>query len=443
MRISKYAIYEIMLFHLYIFVFLISFPYKNEWAATILLLLIVASLLFTEYLRTRMFVSPLFFWFGFWLSAISIGRMKLGIDVYPLYQEWSNKLLRIVVGNTVIFFWMYGIGEWVCSRFVRIGNADICEGPRGEVLADIVICLLMTASAAYFLNVLYFGVIPQLTGDANSYRNEFVATRFYQIVGLLRFSLACVPLAYKSTRLKAKKTALVVLAALYLLEEMMTGWRGYTLQSMILLATSFFILSDVNNGKERRRNFILAIGAVVLALVFIVYITVTRDGSFETVSVRVKYAIDNFYLYVAPNFLNFQTCVEKVNPKGYLMYSLEAIWGFIVPAWENPLYIWDDVEFSIGTYNVCTYLLEPYCDLGVAGTFLWSFLIAFFSGLMFVQARVTKKVFSIIAVGITNIAIFMLHNNFFLRSSSVLLWFMAGVAISWILQRRNPVKYEK
>ena len=178
MRISKYAIYEIMLFHLYIFVFLISFPYKNEWAATILLLLIVASLLFTEYLRTRMFVSPLFFWFGFWLSAISIGRMKLGIDVYPLYQEWSNKLLRIVVGNTVIFFWMYGIGEWVCSRFVRIGNADICEGPRGEVLADIVICLLLTASAAYFLNVLYFGVIPQLTGDANSYRNEFVATRF-------------------------------------------------------------------------------------------------------------------------------------------------------------------------------------------------------------------------------------------------------------------------
>ena len=443
MRISKYAIYEIILFHVFVVLFALTFPEKDAWSVTIFLLCMVVALMVLEYLRTRLFVSPLFFWFAFWLGAIILGRMHLGIGVYPLYQEWSVRLLRIIVFNTLVFFWAYGLGEWRWKRTFGKKPDRQPGASETELLADLVILLLILASVSYAMNVFTTGVIPQLTGDANSYRNSFVATRYYQIVGLLRFVVACVPPAVKCTRSGVKKTVLIVLTGMYLLEEMLTGWRGYTLQAMILLMTSVLLISDTESAKARKRNALIIFSTGLLAVAFIVYITVTRDGSFEAVEVRIKYAIDNFYLYVAPNFLNFQTAVEKVQPKGFLMYSVEALWGFIMPAWENPLYIWDDVEYSIGAYNVCTYLLEPFCDLGTGGTLLWSSLIAFFSGKMFAISREKKTVLSIVAVGIANITIFMLHNNFFLRSSSVLIWLVAGAGLGWLTRKRSTPFYGK
>ena len=99
MRISRCAIYEILLFHLFLVFYALSFPLKDDWGATALLLLVVCILLFLEYQRTRLFVSPLFFWFAFWLGAIVLGRMYL-TDAYPLYQEWGMPLLRLVTMNT-------------------------------------------------------------------------------------------------------------------------------------------------------------------------------------------------------------------------------------------------------------------------------------------------------------------------------------------------------
>ena len=418
-------------------VFTWSFPRKDEWRITILLLLLVSVLLLLEYMRTRLFVSPLLLWFAFWLGAISIGRMDLGVGVYPLYQVWSERLLRIILINTEVFFLFYGLGEWRWIRSFGKKKRKTEAPAESDTLADIVLALLLIACTAFIANVLYMGVIPQLTGDANATRETFVATRFYTIVKLLRFTVACVPPAVKCTSSRTKKTALILLTGIFLMEEMLSGWRGYTFQALILLVTSWMLVSDTENFQTRKRNAAIIAAAAVLGIAFIVYITVTRDGSFETVRVRIKYAIDNFYLYVAPNFLNFQSAVEKVNPKGYLMYSVEGIWGLVIPAWENPLYIWDDMEYGIGAYNVCTYLLEPYCDLGTAGTVLWSSLIAFFSGRMFTLARGKKTVFSILAVGICNIVVFFLHNNFFLRSASVVVWLALGAGVSWLVQKRS------
>ena len=437
MRVNRYAIMECILFHLYMLAFALTFSRKDEWRVTILLLLLVVVLLFLEYLRTRLFISPLFLWFAFWLGAISIGRMDLGSGVYPLYQVWSERLLRIVLINTEVFFLLYSLGEWRWVRSFGRKKRKAGHPVRGDMLADIVLVLLLLACMAFIVNVFYMGVIPQLTGDANATRETFVATRFYTIVKLLRFTVACVPPAVKSTSSRTKKSALVILTGIFLLEEMLSGWRGYTFQALILLVTSWLLMSDTESFQTRKRNAMIMAAVAVLGVAFIVYITVTRDGSFEAVEVRVKYAIDNFYLYVAPNFLNFQSAVEKVNPKGYLMYSIEGIWGLVIPAWENPLYIWDDMEDGIGAYNDCTYILEPYCDLGTAGTVLWSALIAFFSGRVFTLAREKKTVFSSLAVGICNIVVFFLHNNFFLRSASVIIWLGLGAAVSWVVQKRS------
>ena len=427
MRISKCCIYEIILFHAFLAFFVLSFPRKDEWGITVFLFLVILVLLILEYCRTKIFVSPLFFWFGFWLGAITIGRMHLGIGVYPLYREWTERLLRIIILNTLVFFWAYWLGESCFFRKKAAKNRipDI----NGEMLATVVILLLLIACFSFLVNVAVTGVIPQLTGNANAYRSSFVATRYYKIVSILRCVLACVPISYKLTCSRTKKGLLLILTGMFFLAEMLTGWRGYTLQGMILFLSSFLIISGTDK-KARVRNFIIVCSAVLVAMAFIIYITVTRDGSFEVVEERVNYAINTFYLYIAPNFLNFQSAVEKVHPKGYLMYTLESVWGMVIPAWENPLYIWDDVEYSIGAYNVCTYLLEPYCDLGIIGTAIWSALIAAFSGKAFQLVKTKKTAFAFVALGISNITIFMLHNNFFLRSSSFLIWIVLGFLIS-------------
>ena len=431
MRTSKYAIYEFLLFHFFVVSYWLSFPQKDSWAVTAFLFLTIAVLLILEYLRTRIFVSPLFFWYAFWLGAITLGRMFL-TEAYPLHQEWSVPLLRLVVANTVVFYWAFLLGERGKGDAACL-PADAGKEPirvLGRDLADLVLAMLVIASVAFIVNVLHMGVIPQLSGDANATRGSFIATRYYRIVSLMRFSLLFVPPAVKGTESKEKKICLAVLTGIYLFEEMLSGWRGFTLQAIILLATSYFLFSDSTDTKKRRRNLLVAFLAGFAVVAFIVYVTVTRDSTFDSFERRVRYAVENFYLYVAPNFLNFQTAMQKVQPKGYFLYTMEAFWGFFRNPWEIPQYVYADIEYNIGAYNVCTYLLEPYCDLGLSGTLLWSAAIAFFSGEAFGRCRRKPSGFSLVLLGIMNITVFYLHNNFFLRSTSLLLWLAAGGVIS-------------
>lgn len=436
MRISKYAIYEFLLFHFFLVFYWLSFPQKDNWQITVILFVLIAVLLVLEYLRTKLFVSPLFFWYAFWLGAITLGRMFL-TEAYPLHQEWSASLLRLVTLNTVVFYWAFHLGER------GKGDAACLPEEKGAIpfgdsrLADLVLGMLLLASVAFILNVLHMGVIPQLSGDANATRGSFIATRYYRIVSLMRFSLLFVPPAVRVADSRGKKICLIALTGIYLFEEMLSGWRGFTLQAIILLATSYFLFSDIADAKNRRRNLFIALLAGVAVLAFIIIVTVTRDSTFDSFERRVRYAVENFYLYVAPNFLNFQTAMQKVQPKGYFLYTMEAFWGFFRHPWEVPQYVYADIEYNIGAYNVCTYLLEPYCDLGLPGTLLWSAVIAFFSGEAFGRCRKNSSGFFLVLLGIMNITVFYLHNNFFLRSTSLLLWLAAGGVISLLSTKKR------
>ena len=436
MRISKYAIYEFLLFHFYLVFYWLSFPRKDSWGITAILFLLIAALLALEYLRTKLFISPLFFWYAFWLGAITLGRMFL-TEAYPLHQEWSVPLLRLVTANTAVFFWAFHLGER------GKGDAVCLPEKKEEVifgssrLTDLVTVMLLLASVAFLLNVLHMRVIPQLSGDANATRGSFIATRYYRVVSLMRFSLLFVPPAVKAADSQGKKICLIALTGIYLFEEMLSGWRGFTLQAIILLATSYFLFSDIADTKKRRKNLLVALLAGLAVVAFIIAVTVTRDSTFDSFERRVRYAIENFYLYVAPNFLNFQTAMQKVQPKGYLLYTMEAFWGFFRNPWEIPQYIYADIEYNIGAYNVCTYLLEPYCDLGLSGTLLWSAVIAFLSGEAFGSCRRNPSGFSLVLLGIMNVTVFYLHNNFFLRSTSLLLWLAAGGVISLLSTKKR------
>ena len=82
-----------------------TFPIKDSWAPTVALLILVMFLMITEYVRTKLFVSPLMLWYAFWMSVTAVGRMDL--NLYPFYQTWDRELLTVVIANTLIFFWFF------------------------------------------------------------------------------------------------------------------------------------------------------------------------------------------------------------------------------------------------------------------------------------------------------------------------------------------------
>ena len=442
MRISRQAILEILLFHFFLFLYWLTFPFKDEWWPTILLVVMVGILVLLEYRRTGLFIAPLLIWYVFWLGVISVGRMDL--HLYPFYQTWSRKLLNVVLINTAVFFWLYWIGELFSSAFSKRSGKVSEENIHGELLAFLTFGILCVSVAAYAANVAYKGYIPQLTGDANSYRQSFVLSPFYRIVNLLRFVFAIVPVAVAGTKIRSMKLALVVLTAVLMAMEMLSGWRSYTLQAMVLLLTSLFIVmknGDRNNGKgQKRKNnskkaLPIVFAACSLTLLFIGYIAVTRDSVGGALRTKLRYVVYILDMYIAPNFLNFQSGMNDLAVLGYPLYTAEAFWG-LVTSWEK-LPPYPPIDQAIGAFNVSTYLLQPYVDLGIPGTVLWSAIAGLAAGLVFRNCISNTKSCRMILLGIVNFAILVMHNNFFFRASSTVLWIVAGLCIDFLLYRKG------
>lgn len=428
MRVSRYSIYEVILFHFYVFIYCLTFRYKDLWGPTAVLLGITIALIFLEYLRTKLFISPLLLWYAFWLGVISVGRMDL--NLYPFYQTWSRELLRVVILNTVFFFWLFWAGEFLAVKFSASQKDSLLLSRHRDLLAGITLCILMVSAAAFCVNTVYTGVIPQLTGDANSYRQSFVLTPFYRVVNLFRFVFALVPLAVKYTRQRIFKIGILVFTVILMGMEMLSGWRSYTLQAMVLLLTSLFLVLDMGNREKRksmRKTLPIILAAASAALVFIGYIAVTRDGVIGAFREKLNYLFYTLDMYIAPNFLNFQSGMNSLEPLGYPLYTAEAFWG-LVTSWDA-LPPYPPIDQAIGAFNVSTYLLQPYADMGIFGTLLWSGVAGLAAGSVFRKCRGRMTAGSVILLGIVNFAILVMHNNFFFRASSTVLWILAGAAI--------------
>ena len=433
MRVCKSTIVEFILFHLYIAVYVMTFPIKDSWTPTVALLILVMFLMITEYVRTKLFVSPLMLWYAFWMSVTAIGRMDL--NLYPFYQTWDRELLTVVIANTLIFFWLYWLGERdVCASGIYDSRDNSAK--YTEVLCDITIVVMLIACLAFLVNVVMMGCIPQLTEDPNSIRGSFITTRYYSLVNIARFSFALVPVCLRSKASIYKKIGVVILALIFLAEEMLSGWRTFTMQAMILLLTSFFLTSGFSRRKNRAGNVKILVAAGCVMVLFIGYIAVSRDGVSGALREKISYVVYILDMYIAPNFLNFQTAMHEVEPIGKPLYSTIAVWSML-PGASGISASLKSIDQSIGAFNVSTYLLQPFADLGVAGTLIWSSGIAFFSGLSFRGAAVRKNIFAVTALGLMNITIFLMHNNLFLRSSSIIFWLILAAGIHLLTSVRK------
>lgn len=440
MRISRFSIYECILFHLYLLVYVFTFSRKDEWGPTVLLLVLTAGLIILELLRVGFLPSPLLIWYVFWVGVISVGRMDL--NLYPFYQTWSPELLKVVVLNTLVFFWLFWLGELAAGTAITDNSTVFRGAPHGELTALLTLLLLAAGILAFAVNTVFTGVIPQLTGDANSYRQSFVTTPFYRIVCLSRVSFALVPPAVAGTKQRSMKTGILLLAAVLFFMEMLSGWRSYTLQAMVLLLTSLLLIllpgkrgSCKTNKSSLKMAFPAVLAAGVLAIVFIGYIAVTRDGVIGAFREKLNYLFYTLDMYIAPNFLNFQTGMNTVEPLGYPLYTSEAFWG-LVTSWDA-LPPYPSIDQSIGAFNVSTYLLQPFADLGIPGTLLWSGIAGAAAGAVFAACRKKPSAGRLVLLGILNFAVLVMHNNFFFRASSTVLWILIGIGIDLLSYLRG------
>ena len=433
MTVTKSSIYQFIVFHVYMLVYYLTFPVKDSWGPTFALIVLVLILMALEYGRSHILASPVILWYGLWLGVIAIARMDL--NLYPFYKTWTDSLLWLVLINTEIFFVVYWLGEFSVKKECAFAFSE-----GNSYLADAVIIMLAVACVSFIINCIKFGVIPQLSGNANEYRESFIKGLFYKPVNLFRFVFVLVPMAYKKTDSKLKKMLIAFLGFCFIAEEMLSGWRSFTLQAMLLLLTGFFLSGERKTASRKKiADYAVLIIAVIVFLVFVGYIAATRDFVRGSLKDKINYLVYILDMYVAPNFLNMQSAMENVEPLMKPVYATEAFWGFF--ANHDAVYkAFGEIDQSIGAFNVSTYMLQPWADLGSAGTYICTAVIAFISGLSFKKCRLSQgnsSAFYLTLLGTANITIFVMHNNLFVRAKSIMIWLILALAVD-ILCRVLP-----
>ena len=425
MKIEKMLFCEIILFIVYMGLYSLTFGDKNNVIYIFVFGVLLVGLLIAEYRRTNNFNSPLIFWYISWLLVITIGRMDL--KVYSFDGTWTDELQKIIVWNTSVFFGGFWIGELFGGNLKKKKTENISY----DILANWIIFFLILACSAYIINVLDRGMVPQFTENVNAYRLEFVTTKYYSIVNCCRFVYAFIPFIIKYTKSTTKKKMVVCLGIILAAFELLTGWRSYTFQILIIFFTSQFSLLEIKIKKEKKKRFRQVCMYAVIAIAVISVIAITRQGVSFTVDEGITYVLQILYLYMAPNFLNFQTAMSVLEPKGYFLYSTEALWGLFLES--DSILGFENINQAIGGFNVSSYLLQPYADCGFLGTLLWTALIALCAG--YICSRCRKRgtdVKKILFWAIVNVSIFFMHNSFFLRSSSPIIWIILTCAVVYL-----------
>ena len=399
---------------------MLSYPVREKALVVIALLLIAFLLCFLEYKRSKQFVSPLLWFYTFWIIISVVARVDM--HVYELNSTWNTNLMAVVTISSVSFFGFYLLSD---NYIRRIKTSSNQEKVIWNSLCDyVLICSLCISICFYMINVIACNGVPQLSSNIDYHRRIFVHTLFFVPVNLGRYAFSFVPVLLKNSISNKRKYVVIVLTSLILVCEALTGWRTYVFQSVIMLVSSQMVLISATSKKEEIKSFRRTVGLSLSALVFIGYVAATR-GRLTSIKRIIEYTFQTIYLYFAPSFLNFQTTMSIVVPKGYLFYTLECIWSLWISPDNMPGF--ENLNANIGAFNVGTYLLQPYADLGILGVVFWNSIIACVSVWSYSKAKSQSNLLGFVGLGVCNNVIFTMHNGFFLRSSSILVWVIMGI----------------
>lgn len=433
---SAFILLEGLLFFIFMGCILACLDYGGKYGVvpiTVLCFLLVSLIWVSSFVEDGFF-NPLCIWEITWLGSLIVARVRT--DLYPpASQDWSFELELLVYLNTIIFYVIYRVVFIISAKkgLVNLRKNKIIALNVDQIgrLSRIVNGIVAIAICAYILNVITMGGVPLLQENL-SYRIDFQGTTLFTIFNVARILAVFYPLILLHQSVsKRRRNLSVTLFAVYALCALLTGSRGVFFQWFIAFITGYLAVKLVSRRNQQKIIIILiAVGIVLVGLFGYAREFFSTNGN-VTIGLF-DYIPYIAYTYIAPNFINFGQAIQSLEPLGAFVYSTEAIWSIFLPSSFFNGY--QNLSFAISAFNVSTYLLQPYADLGGIGTFLVTAAIAGVAG--GASSRLQSGSISALGVvAILNIIVFFMQNTFMAKSASVAVWFLLVVIISVILRK--------
>lgn len=406
-----------------LFCVLLCFIMPNSNIVKILLLFpLPICLVYLEYKRTASLNSPLLLWSVCWVLVIAIASLRFSF--YSFEEKLGDNIVIAMVLSILVFFFSFHIsGKYIfCDANDKIiENAKKC----GEFFVDIVCFILTFAIVCYFINVLYLGYIPQFTNDVDEFRQYFIYTPFYHLIDCIRPVYIVLPICIFNAS-KKKRNRMLFLAIVLFVLEILTGWRTMGFYTIVMTAFGTFSVFNMKVKVQRKKVKRIVIYLIMVSCFLISFVAITRAG-ITNISRGLEYSVQTIWLYLAPQFYNMQMKMETLIPVGMPLYTSEALWGVIVNPTKFSHY--ENLYSGFGTFNVATYLLQPFADFGMAGIVVWTLIIGMISGRLYYMLVKTGRIKYLVLEGIFYQVIFTFYCGFYLVNTTVILWFVFGAIL--------------
>ena len=436
--INKLA--ESFLFILFCLTYFIGHYYGFNIYIIIILLIYIVGMIYFEYKSTKSIIAPKILWIICWLLVIVIARLG---GMYIYITPWSNELNKYVILNTMCFFFIYDITEKLAhiarNKSRNIHSIDYYDKKINyKVIYYVSIILLIISILCFWLNVLKFRYIPAFKTDDDSYRIAFRETTLNVLFNIGRITCSLVPLLRNKVSKKYYNIS-ILLIIIYLICSFLTGWRATMFQGIIMYVTTEFILNIKTTNmidalKKSWKYIILVIGVFVIVAI---QRSLSKGGNYINV---LSFGLFMIYMYIAPQFINFETGLMTIIPNYNLVQTTEGLWSMLFD--HSYFQSYQKIYIVMkGGYNVSTYLLLPYVDGGIFGTLFWTAAIAFVAAVSFEVARDRKSIIAFPILSITNMLIFSMHSGFVFASSVCYVWIFLSFIISKIIYKKGKKKY--
>lgn len=388
-----------------------------------ILLVTLTAVMYDRYnARDRFVFSPMFLWLFLWCCPIILARVYLPSMYYGLSGPWDDRTIMYVTFNTICFYVVFSV--FSSTKFVFKTKEYIFDYER---LSKLVIGLLLIGIVGYSINAIIVGYIPLLTGDADSVKSQFIsATFFYKFNIISRISYVFLIPCIKNTNNRIRKKELIVLGTVGGILLTLTGFRQDLFQIVV------YMLSSIRANKKVNYKY-LRLTVLFVFLAFAI-IAVIRDGGKATsLSGMLKTGFRYVYLYIYPNFTNFKNVMNSVTPIYGFVYTSEMFWGIF---FSSKQIIGDaNLYKGMGTFNVGTYLLQPYADFGIIGTLFWTSLISYIAIKSYRKVSQKETLIGMALLGISYEIIYTMHNGFLLRNTSTLIYIFIAVVFSYLCRQ--------
>lgn len=377
--------------------------------------LIISCIIYIHFYRvTRDALNPFGVSIAIYLTLYGVSTLNLSI-----YQEGMRIYTHFLIILPVVIIFI--IGEYYCinNRKMLIVHNDIPVVTRSYRIFVLVICVVSFMAVVYLLLTRNIDTIIDLSLDgALNDRKEEIGQRMFGLSGVIGkiaqlFPYTSIFVIYDFIFSKNKTIIKILIELAYCF-----GCGYYCLFVIVsrgtllcpILATLFLL-----NKKYQFKIRTIVIVLLVVVVLFTSYMSLRVVAHSEVFSGTIvdNRLFNSIYNYFALAFNNFDLLVRNGTPYTIVEYSMNSL-SKLLGVYNSQ----DLLQFETSFFNSKIFIYGFYHDLGVLGIVLWTSIIYFFIGKIYILSR-HRYPELILMVSMYGKALFVLSfGNYFFQSLS-------------------------